>query len=148
MQPIQVNTNALAQWVFSTDEIWKRYGFVGMLDRTNILLYPNKTWSILYSLGKYDLTRYPTKPDSAWILGENYNEVFDVIGADIVSRKIGDLHLYNNHLDQTAEQLSRDPRPLPIIRIDKAPDIFSYQYRDFNLSGYDPHPAIQASVAV
>jgi thymidylate synthase len=61
----------------------------------------------------------------------------------------GDAHLYLNHLDQADLQLSRSPRPLPTVRIN--PDvtsIFAFQYADFTLEGYDPHPHIAAPVAV
>ena len=61
---------------------------------------------------------------------------------------MGDAHLYNNHLDQTKEQLSRDFRPLPAMKIKKRSSIFDFQYEDFELLNYDPHPAIRAVVAV
>jgi thymidylate synthase len=61
----------------------------------------------------------------------------------------GDLHLYSNHLDQAREQLSREPRALPTMTINPAiTDIRGFRYEDFSLSGYDPHPAIKAPVAV
>jgi thymidylate synthase len=61
----------------------------------------------------------------------------------------GDTHLYLNHLDQAREQLSRAPRPLPTMRLDPAiKDLFAFEYGDFTLEGYDPHPAIKAPVAV
>jgi thymidylate synthase len=61
----------------------------------------------------------------------------------------GDLHLYANHLDQAREQLSRAPRPLPQMRLNPAVrDIHAFQYSDFELVGYDPHPAIRAPIAV
>ena len=62
---------------------------------------------------------------------------------------LGDAHLYLNHMDQTREQLSREPRALPRMKIN--PDIRSileFRYEDFTLEGYDPHPAIKAPVAV
>ncbi len=61
----------------------------------------------------------------------------------------GDAHLYLNHLDQAKLQLSREPRQLPMMRINPGvTDILGFKYEDFTLEGYDPHPAIKAPVAV
>ncbi|MFM9949397.1 MAG: thymidylate synthase [Saprospiraceae bacterium] len=61
----------------------------------------------------------------------------------------GDTHLYVNHLEQVNLQLSRDPRPLPTVRINpEVKDIFAFQFEDFELLNYDPHPHIKAPVAV
>ena len=61
----------------------------------------------------------------------------------------GDTHLYTNHLEQTREQLSRQPRKLPTIRLNPAvKNLFDFTYADFTLENYDPHPAIKAPVAV
>jgi thymidylate synthase len=61
----------------------------------------------------------------------------------------GDAHLYLNHMDQTALQLSREPRSLPTMRINPAiSHIFDFKFEDFTLEGYDPHPAIKAPVAI
>ena len=61
----------------------------------------------------------------------------------------GDAHLYNNHIDQAVEQLSREPRPLPDMLLNpEVMDIFAFSYEDFVLNGYNPHPHIPAPVAV
>ena len=61
----------------------------------------------------------------------------------------GDTHLYLNHLDQARLQLSREPRPLPVMKINpEVKDIFSFKFEDFELVGYDPHPHIKAEVSV
>jgi thymidylate synthase len=61
----------------------------------------------------------------------------------------GDCHLYNNHLEQTRLQLSRELRPLPRLELNPdVQDIFAFRFDDFSLRGYDPHPHISAPVAV
>jgi thymidylate synthase len=61
----------------------------------------------------------------------------------------GDAHIYANHFEQARLQLSRDTRPLPTMWINPAVrDIFAFQYEDFRLDGYEPHPHIAAKVAV
>jgi thymidylate synthase len=61
----------------------------------------------------------------------------------------GDTHLYMNHLEQAREQLSRQPRKLPTMRLNPAvKNLFDFTYADFTLENYDPHPAIKAPVAV
>ena len=61
----------------------------------------------------------------------------------------GDVHLYNNHLEQAKLQLTREPRALPQMEIDPSvTDLFAFRYEHFTLKGYDPHPHIKAEVAV
>ncbi len=61
----------------------------------------------------------------------------------------GDCHLYNNHLDQARQQLTRSPRALPTMHLNpKVTDLFGFTYPDFTLVGYDPHPHIAADVSV
>jgi thymidylate synthase len=62
---------------------------------------------------------------------------------------LGDAHIYSNHIEQSNLQLTRDLRPLPIMKINPdIKDIFGFRYKDFTLEGYDPHPHIAAPVAV
>lgn len=62
---------------------------------------------------------------------------------------LGDAHIYSNHFDQVRLQITREPRPLPKMEINPdVNDIFSFDYSDFTLTGYDPHPHIKGDVAV
>jgi thymidylate synthase len=60
---------------------------------------------------------------------------------------LGDAHIYLNHIDQVKLQLSREPRPLPKLKLNKADSIFSYKREDFEFEGYDPHEAIKGQVS-
>jgi thymidylate synthase len=62
---------------------------------------------------------------------------------------LGDAHLYSNHMEQALTQLKRDIRPLPTMKINpNVSDLYAFRYEDFELVGYDPHPAIKAPVAI
>jgi thymidylate synthase len=75
-------------------------------------------------------------------------QVCDLAPGDFV-HTLGDAHLYSNHLEQARLQLSREPRPLPELRLTpEVKSIFDFRYEDITLLGYDPHPAIKAPVAV
>jgi thymidylate synthase len=61
----------------------------------------------------------------------------------------GDCHIYANHVDQVNEQLARDHRALPTVRLNPdVRDVLAFRFDDIELLGYDPHPAIKAPVAV
>lgn len=75
-------------------------------------------------------------------------QVCDLEPGDFI-HTFGDTHIYNNHFSQVELQLSREPRPFPVMKLN--PDvrsIFDFTYEDFTLEQYDPHPAIKAPVAV
>lgn len=75
-------------------------------------------------------------------------QVCDLEPGDFV-HSFGDVHLYNNHLEQARLQLTRDPRPLPKMKINPlVKDLFSFTGDDFELVDYDPHPHIKAAVSV
>jgi thymidylate synthase len=75
-------------------------------------------------------------------------QVCDLAPGDFV-HTFGDLHLYSNHLDQAREQLTREPRSLPTMSLNrKVRDIHQFRFEDFTLTNYDPHPAIKAPIAV
>ena len=75
-------------------------------------------------------------------------QVCDLAPGDFV-HTLGDAHLYLNHLEQARLQLAREPRPLPTMTLNPAVrSIFDFRFEDFTLSGYDPHPAIKAPIAV
>ncbi len=68
-------------------------------------------------------------------------------GEVIVS--FGDLHAYSNHMEQIKEQMTREPRGLPTLKINRKPNsIYDYQFEDFEIVGYDAHPNIKAPVAI
>ena len=75
-------------------------------------------------------------------------QVVDLSPGDFV-HTFGDLHLYNNHLEQAREQLTRDCRPLPRMKLNPAvKNIHGFNFEDFELVDYNPHPSIKAPIAV
>jgi thymidylate synthase len=75
-------------------------------------------------------------------------QVCDLDYGDFI-HTFGDAHIYNNHLEQARLQLSRDPRPLPTMKINPdVKNIFGFKFEDFTLENYDPHPHIKGVVAV
>jgi thymidylate synthase len=72
----------------------------------------------------------------------------DLQAAEFV-HTLGDAHLYLNHLEQARLQLTREPRPLPRMLLNpEVRSLFDFEYEDFRLEGYDPHPAIKAPISV
>ena len=75
-------------------------------------------------------------------------QVTDLEVGDFI-HTFGDVHLYNNHIEQAKEQLSREFRPLPKMKVNsKIKNINEFEYEDFELINYDPHPHIKASVSI
>ena len=75
-------------------------------------------------------------------------QVCDLEPGDFV-HTLGDAHIYKNHLDQVHLQLTREPRPLPTMHINAdVKDLFAFQYEDFQLENYNPHPHIKGEVSV
>ena len=75
-------------------------------------------------------------------------QVCDLVPGDFV-HTFGDVHLYLNHVEQAREQLTRDTRELPTMRINPdIKDLFAFRFEDFELLNYDPHPHIKAAVSV
>jgi thymidylate synthase len=75
-------------------------------------------------------------------------QVCDLDYGDFI-HTFGDAHIYNNHLDQARLQLSREPKPLPIMKINpEVKDIFQFKFEDFTLENYEPWPHIKGAVAV
>jgi thymidylate synthase len=101
-----------------------------------------------------------TQRSGDWVLGVPYNfssvaflthmiaQQVELEPGEII-HSIGDAHLYLNHIEQAKLQLSREPRPLPQLLIKRKPEnILDYRFEDFEVIGYDPHPAISAPIAI
>lgn len=75
-------------------------------------------------------------------------QVCDLKVGDFV-HTFGDVHIYNNHFEQVALQLTRTPKELPVMRLNpEVKDIFDFKFEDFTLEDYDPHPAIRGAVSI
>lgn len=115
-------------------------------------------WQLYAAEGRLSLHMYQRSADM--FIGVPFNiasyALLTMMIAKLVGMKVGDLiisygdaHIYNNHVEQVREQLSREPRPLPEMVIRRKPNsIDGYTFEDFGLVGYNPHPRIKAPVAV
>ena len=75
-------------------------------------------------------------------------QVCDLVPGEFI-HTFGDTHLYNDHFKQAKLQLAREPKKLPVMRLNpKVRDLFEFAYEDFELLGYDPDPSIKARVSV
>lgn len=106
----------------------------------NCQLY-QRSADIFLGVPSYNIASYA-------LLSQMVTQVCGLKPGDFV-HTFGDLHLYSNHVEQAKLQLSREPRPLPTMKLNPSvKSIHNFQFEDFELAGYDPHPAIKAAVTV
>ena len=148
----QIRTNPTSRRI-----IWEGWN-VGELDQ--MALPPcHKTYQVFVSGdGKLSLALYQRSVDVT--LGLGFNCLSQALLAHLLAKETDlepgeivwfgmDVHLYLNHVEQAREQLSREPRPFPKLKIKrKADSLFEYRIDDFEIEGYDPHPAIRFPIAV
>jgi thymidylate synthase len=108
----------------------------------------NKLSCQLYIRSSDSFLGLPYNTASLALLTHMIAQQCDLIPHEIII-SIGDLHAYANHETQINTQLSREPRPLPQLKINRKPkSIYEYNYEDFEILNYDPHPSISAPIAI
>lgn len=133
--------------------------FADNIENGKAALPPCHAWFQFYVInGKLSCQLYQRSADA--FLGVPFNiasyALLTMMIAQVTNLKpgdfvhtFGDAHIYLNHIDQVNLQLSREPRGLPIMKLNpKINNIFDFDYNDFELSGYDPHPAIKGEISV
>lgn len=152
----EMSLNERVQWAEENDnELWSDYihaTFVdentrlGWLDKAGV---PTRKLSCqLYQRSCDIFLGLPFNIASYALLIHMFAQQANMVVGDFVWTG-GDVHLYSNHLEQARTQLGRTPRALPKLIIKRKPDsIFDYKFEDFDIEGYDPHPAIKAPVAI
>ena len=110
---------------------------------------PTRAISLMFNMRSVDtFLGLPFNIASYALLTLMVAQVCDLEPGDFV-HSFGDVHLYNNHVEQAHLQMSRDPFPLPTMKINpEVKDIFGFKFEDFTLEGYQSHPGIKAPVAV
>lgn len=108
----------------------------------------NKLSAQLYIRSSDSFLGLPYNMASLALLTHMLAQQCDLVPHEIII-SIGDLHAYSNHLAQINTQLSREPRTLPQLKINRRPvSIYDYQFEDFEIVGYDPYPSIAAPIAI
>ncbi|MFH0923940.1 MAG: thymidylate synthase [Candidatus Falkowbacteria bacterium] len=133
------------------------YAMASEKNRNEVPPFCHTTFQLAVTNGKLNLGLYQRSADH--FLGVPFNiasyallllMVSQVVGipAGEFVHTFGDVHLYSNHFDQAKEQLSREPRALPTMKLNKKiKNINAFTYEDFTLEGYDPHPPLKAEIA-
>lgn len=108
----------------------------------------NRLSAQLYIRSSDSFLGLPYNTASLALLTHMIAQQCDLIPHEIII-SIGDLHAYSNHKTQIENQLSRQPRPLPQLKINRKPDsIYDYKFEDFEIVNYDPYPSIAAPIAI
>lgn len=117
----------------------------GAMDKDNV---PKRRVSLIWDQRSVDtFLGLPFNIASYGILLHMFAQQANMVPDKLVGH-LKNVHIYSNHVEQCREQISRDPLPLPKLRLTKAHDIFSYKYEDIKFVDYNPHPAIKGEISV